>query len=141
MAGLFDAACRPRSILDFGCGVGNSIPHFRENFGTGALTCADVSARSIALARERYPGPERFVLIEADRIDLDDDSQDAAFSACVFHHIPHSEHHLLAVELRRLSRPGGVLVIYEHNPFNPLTVRAVRTCPFDANARLIRASA
>jgi hypothetical protein len=33
------------------------------------------------------------------------------------------------------------LAIFEHNPLNPLTVRAVNTCPFDANARLIRAKA
>ena len=30
-------------------------------------------------------------------------------------------------------------MIYEHNPLNPLTVRVVNSCPFDANARLIRA--
>ena len=29
--------------------------------------------------------------------------------------------------------------MFEHNPLNPLTVRAVNTCPFDENARLIRA--
>jgi hypothetical protein len=32
-----------------------------------------------------------------------------------------------------------MLTIFEHNPLNPLTVRAVNTCPFDANAHLIRA--
>ena len=33
-----------------------------------------------------------------------------------------------------------MIVIFEHNPLNPLTVHAVRTCPFDANARLIKAA-
>ena len=32
-----------------------------------------------------------------------------------------------------------MIAIFEHNPLNPLTVRAVNTCPFDVNARLIRA--
>ena len=32
-----------------------------------------------------------------------------------------------------------MLVIFEHNPLNPLTVHAVNTCPFDANARLLTA--
>jgi hypothetical protein len=32
-----------------------------------------------------------------------------------------------------------MLTIFEHNPLNPLTVRAVDTCPFDANAHLILA--
>jgi hypothetical protein len=41
-------------------------------------------------------------------------------------------------ELRRITKPGGVLAIYEHNPLNPLTVRAVNACPLDVNAHLIR---
>jgi hypothetical protein len=34
-----------------------------------------------------------------------------------------------------------VAVVFEHNPYNPLTVHAVKTCPFDANAVLIPARA
>jgi hypothetical protein len=30
-------------------------------------------------------------------------------------------------------------VVFEHNPYNPLTVHAVKTCLFDANAVLIPA--
>ena len=30
-------------------------------------------------------------------------------------------------------------MIFEHNPLNPLTVRAVNTCPFDENAKLVPA--
>jgi hypothetical protein len=62
------------------------------------------------------------------------------FSACVFHHIPHEEHVYWLCELRRITRPGGMLGISEHNPLNPLTVRVVNSCPFDENGRLIRAS-
>ena len=29
-------------------------------------------------------------------------------------------------------------MIYEHNPYNPLTRYAVKTCPFDENAVLLR---
>ena len=61
------------------------------------------------------------------------------FSACVFHHIVHEEHGQWLKELLRVTRPGGVLAIYEHNPLNPLTVHAVNTCPLDQNANLIRA--
>jgi hypothetical protein len=42
-------------------------------------------------------------------------------------------------ELRRVTRDGGLLFLFEHNPVNPLTRHAVNTCPFDINARLIRA--
>lgn len=37
----------------------------------------------------------------------------------------------------RVLGSAGTLVIFEHNPYNPLTVKAVNTCEFDVNARLI----
>ena len=42
-------------------------------------------------------------------------------------------------EIRRVMRRDGQVMIFEHNPLNPLTVHAVNTCPFDENAVLIRA--
>jgi len=57
----------------------------------------------------------------------------------VLHHVPHAEHEALLSEIRRVLRPGGRLFVFEHNPYNPLTVRAVNTCPFDENAVLISA--
>jgi SAM-dependent methyltransferase len=128
------------AILDFGSGIGNSVPFFRKHFATSTLNCSDVSARSIEIAQSRFPGAENYLQID-DTIPLPDHSQDIVFSACVFHHIPHSEHLRWLLELKRVTRPGGLLAIYEHNPLNPLTVRAVNTCPFDANAHLIRAGA
>jgi len=128
---------RPRTILDFGSGVGNSIPYFRRYFPNAVLTCADVSQRSLDVSRERYPGNERYAQIVGDRLPFPDDSFDVVFSACVFHHIPHEEHAHWLSELNRATATGGKLFIFEHNPLNPLTVSAVRTCPFDENARLI----
>ena len=131
----------PERILDFGSGIGNSIPFFREHFPAAALTCADASSRSVALSRRRFPGPERYALVEGGELPLDNDAFDVTFSACVFHHIPHEEHGRWLRELLRVTRPGGLLAIFEHNPLNPLTARAVNTCPFDENARLVRAAA
>jgi SAM-dependent methyltransferase len=62
-----------------------------------------------------------------------------ALASCVFHHIPETEHVALLAEIRRVLRPRGLLFVFEHNPLNPLTRRAVDTCPFDENAVLIRA--
>lgn len=127
----------PDSILDFGCGVGNSIPYLRRHFPQARIVGADVSSKSLELAQMRFRDQARFSSIRQSCIDLADASCDLIFSACVFHHIPHEEHDLWLRELRRVARPGAMLVIFEHNPWNPLTVRAVNTCAFDANARLI----
>lgn len=126
-------------ILDFGSGIGNSLPYFRKYFTDSEISCADVSARSIEIAQTRFPGQENYLLINQS-IPLPTASQDVVFSACVFHHIPHEQHLHWLAELRRITKPSGVLAIYEHNPLNPLTVRAVNTCPLDVNAKLIKGS-
>jgi len=124
-------------LFDFGCGIGNSVPYFRKYFSNSELICADVSERSIEIAQSRFPGQEKYVQISKN-IPLATASQDVVFSACVFHHIPHDQHLHWLAELLRITKPGGVLTIYEHNPLNPLTVRAVKTSRLDVNAQLIR---
>ena len=127
------------SILDFGSGMGNSLPAFRRYFPDLPTTAADVSTKSLAFARERHGALEEQLHIVDDRLPVADDSFDICFTACVFHHIPEAEHLHWLSELRRVTRPGGHLVIFEHNPRNPLTRHAVRNCPFDVNAVLITA--
>src|SRR5262249_34045120 len=124
-------------ICDFGSGIGNSIPFFRRYFPGAALTSSDVSERRLALGRQRYPGCGHCLLLENGRIPCGPDTFDVVFSACVFHHIVHSEHVAWLRELHRITRQGGLIAIFEHNPLNPLTVHAVNTCPFDENAKLI----
>lgn len=126
-------------ILDFGAGVGTSVPHFRELLPHARLTCLDVSNKSLDIGRQQYPGQADFVAFDGKAIPYPDNAFDLAFAACVFHHIEHHQHLALLIELLRVLRPGGYGVIFEHNPFNPLTLRAVNSCPFDENAVLIKA--
>jgi ubiquinone/menaquinone biosynthesis C-methylase UbiE len=130
---------RPESILDFGSGIGNSTPFFRREFPTAELANADVSQRSLDIAESRFAHLATGLRIEDSRIPVKDNTFDIAFSACVFHHIAHEEHTGWLRELRRVTRNGGMLTIFEHNPLNPLTVRTVYRCPFDENALLIKA--
>jgi ubiquinone/menaquinone biosynthesis C-methylase UbiE len=134
---LGNCASQVQTILDFGSGVGNSVPYFRKYFPKSALTCADVSQRSLDVSRTQRPGQECYAQIVGNELPFADNTFDLAFSACVFHHISHKEHKHWLTELHRVTVWGGSLFIFEHNPFNPLTVSAVCTCPFDKNAHLI----
>jgi SAM-dependent methyltransferase len=124
-------------ILDFGGGVGTSVPYLRKYFPAARLTCADISSKSLAVAAGRFPGLAKFVQFDGVTLPFEDGRFDVAFAACVFHHIDHGEHIHLFREIRRVLRPAGALFVFEHNPLNPLTVHAVRTCAFDENASLI----
>jgi SAM-dependent methyltransferase len=129
----------PATILDFGAGIGASLPHFRRAFPNAEIIATDVSRRSLEIAEHRHPGVARFELYAGAGPPAPDASVDLAFSACVFHHIDASEHVGLFTSLHQTLRSGGALVIFEHNPVNPVTQHIVATCAFDENAVLIPA--
>ena len=37
-----------------------------------------------------------------------------------------------------MTRPGGLVAVFEHNPLNPLTRLVVRRCAFDEGVVLVR---
>ena len=126
-------------LLDFGCGTGASVPYFNRYIPGTIPICADVSTHSLTIAEQRFPGMAQYLPIEGERLALDDASVGMCFSSCVFHHIPSGQHAAWLSELRRVVRPGGPLLIFEHNPLNPLTRHAVDRCEFDKDAILLRA--
>lgn len=127
-------------LFDFGCGTGASIPYFGKYLAEAKLVCADVSSQSLEIARHRFGDEASYLLIEGDSLGVESNSIGMSFSSCVFHHIPPEQHSLWIAELYRVTRPGGVLLIFEHNPINPLTRYAVASCAFDKDAILLRAS-
>jgi ubiquinone/menaquinone biosynthesis C-methylase UbiE len=129
------------AILDFGAGIGNSVPFIRKYLPSARLTCLDVSSKSLAIGETRYRDYARFVQFDGSRMPFSDHSFNVVIAACVFHHIGHDRHLGLLKEFRRVLAPDGFAFIYEHNPYNPVAAHAVNTCPFDENARLITARA
>lgn len=138
LARSFDSLGQLERVLDFGAGIGSSVEYFERYFPGVSLTCVDVSLDSLKIGCQRF-ADVGFVAFDGRRLPFADGSFDCVFSACVFHHIPPALHVPLFAELRRVLRPGGLVTIFEHNPLNPLTVRAVNSCPFDENAILLRA--
>jgi SAM-dependent methyltransferase len=125
------------AILDFGAGIGTSVTYFRKYVPRCRLTCLDVSRRSLEVGRSRFGDKAEFVHFGGTRVPFLDASFDVVFFACVLHHVAHSEHPALLAEAHRVLRPGGSLVVFEHNPYNPLTVHSVNISPLDTNAVLV----
>ncbi|QDZ10660.1 methyltransferase domain-containing protein [Devosia ginsengisoli] len=122
------------SLLDIGCGVGRLHPHLQGMFGT--ITGCDVSDKSVERAR-RENSFARYDTSADDVLPYADGQFDIVLTVCVMHHVPPAQWQAFLREMRRTVRPGGIAVVIEHNPFNPLTRLAVARCAFDADAVLL----
>lgn len=122
-----------RRVLDFGCGIGRSIPHMRTAFPGADIIGCDPSADSLAIARRENPAC-RFLTPEELAAEP---GFDLVMASCVFHHIPPAERQQALAYCRGRLKPGSRFVIFEHNPLNPVTRHMVNTCPFDADAVLL----
>jgi SAM-dependent methyltransferase len=120
-----------RPVLDYGCGIGNLTVLLSEV--AADIHGYDPSARSIALARERVPSAKFYDTVG----DLPPGRFGTIVVANVLHHVDPAARGLVVAEIAPLLAPGGRLVIFEHNRWNPLTVRAVRRCEFDVGVQLL----
>jgi SAM-dependent methyltransferase len=93
----------------------------------------DPSAQSLGMAREQAPAATFY---ESD-VEIPDRGFDVAILSGVLHHVPPAERATLLEHVVRKLSPGGRLFVFEHNPYNPLTRRAVAACPFDDDAILL----
>jgi ubiquinone/menaquinone biosynthesis C-methylase UbiE len=123
------------ALLDVGCGVGNFHPLLAD--GVGRIVGIDVSPECIAVARERQPAVE-YAVYDGTHVPYPNAAFDAVYASNVMHHVPVAQRPALVREMRRVLKPGGVIVIFEHNPFNPLTRYVVGRCEFDKDAVLLR---
>jgi SAM-dependent methyltransferase len=120
--------------LDVGCGVGLTDRHLVGRFRS--LTGTDVSRGVLETAAHENPGV-RYELAERGRLPFPDNAFHVAFAVCVVQVVPTEERPRFVAELARVTRPDGLVVVFEHNPSNPLTRLVVRRCEFGDDARML----
>ena len=129
-------------LLDFGCGTGESLQVLHKMGFAGRVEGCDISECMITEAVKRWqcgPVPSLHLIKEDGKINSPDDSYDVIMVSCVFHHIDRSKYGEIFAELKRVLKPGGRLVLFEHNPINPLTKWIVSRTYVDRNAVLVKA--
>ena len=87
-------------------------------------------------ARESNPAAS-YQVYDGRRLPYENDEFDVVFAICVLHHVDPLDRRPLLAELARATKPGGLTMVFEHNPLNPLTRRVVRNCAFDEGVELI----
>lgn len=122
-------------FVDFGCGSGEMAEALVGS--DWKVSGLDLSPGMIRYANAKSLPNARFFVADAAKTDLPGDSFDVAFATALFHHLPPAARVPVLAEMRRVVRPGGLVIVFEHNPANPVTVRVVKTCPVDKDAILV----
>ncbi len=118
-------------VLDAGCGQGTALTMLRGTFHTFG---SDISLPMLAGAAKRGP----VVVQEPYTLPFADDTFDAVYAFCIYHHIPDHEHVRHLSELCRVVKPGSEVMVFEHNPYNPVTARIFARAPIDRGCHMIK---
>lgn len=135
LAQRYFADLESRNALDLGCGVGAYHPGLKGRFRE--LHGVDVSARSVKLAAMRHPFV-RYSTYDGNRLPYEDGQFSMVFTIGVMHHVPPVQWASFVAEAYRVTAPAGLMLVFENNPYNPLTQYFVKTCEIDKDAVLLR---
>lgn len=126
-------------LLDFGCGTGEMLKWLCRLGFQGVLHGADISSSMLEEAKKRWNEEDSpiFTLVKESGTPYGDETFDLIVATCVFHHVPPPERNDVLRGLKRVLKPDGRLVIFEHNPFNPLTRLIVKRAVIDRHAVLL----
>ena len=137
LAGRLPRDFRPRRILDFGCGTGDTCRLLAASFPGAAVVGADTSADAVAWAAARHEGAVSFMLVS-------ELATAAPFDLCylngVLHHVPPAEQPAVIDGIRARLNPGGRIAIFDNNPLNPGARLVMKRIPFDRDAVMISAA-
>ncbi len=113
--------------VDVGCGTGRALAPLRVAVGAaGVVIALDVTPEMLAVARPKAAAARAaLVLADARAFPLPDARADAIFAAGLVHHLPDPGSGLR--ELARVTRPGGLLVLFHPSGRAALAARHGRT--------------
>jgi len=102
------------SLLDIGCGTGESRQIYRDHVAN--YTGVDLSEASIEYARKRFPS-STWKIADGCELPFDDSTFDLVAFSSVLHHIDDYEQAL--IEAHRVLKPGGRAFAFDPNARHP----------------------
>jgi SAM-dependent methyltransferase len=130
----------PAVLLDFGCGAGDFLGEIAEIFPHWRLEGCDVSTGMLTEARKRLGAKvEKIKLWEISDGSITTCKYDVITVVCVLHHILPEMWSDSLKNVTAALKPGGMLAVFEHNPWNPITRWMVSRTVVDLNAHLLSA--
>ena len=124
--------------LDFGCGTGEFLSLVNARCPHWHIEGCDISSEMLQTCKRRWPLlNQRARLWVADSQSFPLSKYNLITAVCVFHHIPPHELDDCVARLIKALRPGGSLILIEHNSWNPVTRWVVAHTEIDKNATLL----
>ena len=120
-------------VLDYGCGIGLLVRHLIGRISARRIDGFDPSLASLDRVDKALLSQGVFTS-DPDRLGH---TYEIIVLANVLHHVKPADRQDLICRLAARLACDGKLFIFEHNPANPLTRRAVGSCPFDEDAILL----
>jgi SAM-dependent methyltransferase len=123
------ALCPPGRVLDVGCGTGALAGRLAQR-GYDVVG-VDPSAGMLEIMRARHPAAEA-VVASGTALPFEDDRFDLVLTVAALHHVAEPEAVRQTLdEMTRVSRPGGRILVWDHNPRNPYWSSLMRRVPQD----------
>lgn len=106
---------RQLSLLDVACGTGRFLREVRRAYPAMTLIGLDLSRAYLSEAERHLSGLRRVTWLEAnaESIPLPNASQDIVTCIYLFHELPPEVRRIVAAEIGRVLKPGGLLVFID----------------------------
>ncbi len=114
-------------VIDVGCGTGRALPALRQAVGPhGTVIAVDLTPEMLRHARTKGRAAHAtLILADARHLPFAHASADAVFAAGLIMHLPDPEAGLR--QLARITRPGGLLILFHPSGRAALAARHGRT--------------
>lgn len=110
--------CRPRNILDLGCGTGSTTLLLKQAFPQAEVIGIDLSPYMLVVAEQKAQKeklPIQFRQGNAEQTGFSDNSFDLVTASLLFHETPPAISCTILQEAFRLLKPGGEVIILDGN--------------------------
>ncbi|OGW92216.1 MAG: hypothetical protein A3E74_03985, partial [Omnitrophica bacterium RIFCSPHIGHO2_12_FULL_44_12] len=124
--------------LDVGCGTGAIASYLCQN--NIKTIGVDLSYHMIQSGQKCAPNQAQCIVSPSTRLPFESGFFDCCYTVCLFHHLSEPDQIKTLREMKRVTKRGGLVTIFEHNPYNPVSQLIVKLSPLDKNVRLLTKS-